>query len=163
MKKIPLTQGRFTIVDDDVYEWASKLKWCWRKGTGAGHGYAGKTFSADHGLSGMMFLHHCVIGYPLNGLKVDHIDGDGLNNQRNNLRIATVRQNGQNLKIHRAGRLPGCYQLTVREQFKKGLWEKTYWKAAIRVGDRQVSIGHFNTEQEAHEAYLNYIKKHKLT
>lgn len=162
MKKIPLTQGKFTVVDDDVYKWASQLKWCFRKGTKTTNGYAGKTFSADHGLSGMMFLHHCIIGYPLNGLKVDHIDGNGLNNQKDNLRIVTIRENGQNLKKHREGKLPGCYKTIARTVFKKGVWEKTYWKAVIVINGKQICLGHFGTELEAHNKYISEIKKRGL-
>lgn len=157
MKQIPLTQGRITLVDNDIYELVKDLKWCWRKGaTKKFKGYAGKTFSADHGLSGMMFLHHVVIGYPLNGLKVDHIDGDSLNNQRSNLRLATVRQNAANLEIHRNGRLAGCH-------IGKSSNGRTYWRAHIRINGKEINLGNYETEQEAHEAYVTAVAQYEKT
>lgn len=157
MKQISLTQGKVTLVDDDIYDVVKNLKWCWRSGmTKNSTGYAGKTFSADHGLSGMMFLHHVVAGYPLDNLIVDHIDGDGLNNQRNNLRIITKSENMANLKIHRNGRLRGCYKI----KSKNSIYSK--WRATIRIEDKVIHLGLFETEQEAHERHMQERQKRGL-
>lgn len=84
------------------------------------------------------------------GYTVDHIDGDRSNNNINNLRLVTKRQNGQNMKVHRQGRLAGC---SYHKQHKR-------WIALIQVEGRRLFLGYFPTEQEAHQAYLDALEKH---
>ena len=75
--------------------------------------------------------------------QVDHIDGDFSNNKIENLRAVTNRENCQNYKIHRTGKLIGC------------TWDKSRgnWKAQIKLEGKTKFIGRFNSEQEAHDAY----------
>ena len=73
---------------------------------------------------------------------IDHIDGDCLNNKIDNLRIVTPRVNSQNNKRARAGKLTGAY--------KRG----NMYYSMIRFEGRQFFIGVFDTELEAHNAYL---------
>jgi len=77
---------------------------------------------------------------------VDHIDGDGLNNTRANLRIGTQSQNCVNRRT-----TPGIHLRGARP--KKGKWQ-----AYIKYQGKQVSLGYYGTEQEAHEAYLSAAK-----
>ncbi len=78
MINILLTQGRVTVIDDaDAH--LARYKWFY------GEGYAGRR------KDGM--LHHCIVGFPLDGLVVDHINRDTLDNRRVNLRIVTQREN----------------------------------------------------------------------
>jgi hypothetical protein len=156
MKQIPLTQGKFTLVDDDVYEWASQYKWHVLKGK--------RTFYVVRNLTKReklqdenktIYIHHVVIGYPLNGLMVDHKDGNGLNNQRNNLRFVTNRKNSQNQIDHREGKLVGgCL---VKVKYDGVIY--FYWKSLIRINGKQKLLGYFLTEQEAHDAYMKALKR----
>jgi len=82
-------------------------------------------------------------------LNIDHIDGNGLNNRINNLRHVTTRENQNNRIIHRNGRLVGC---SYHKLAKK-------WMARIRCGQQRIHLGLFNTEQEAHERYLQARKE----
>ena len=77
------------------------------------------------------------------GKTVDHIDGDKSNNQINNLRLATARQQQLN-----------------RNQ-KGYYWNKKHkkWKARHKKNGRRVFLGLFNTEEEARAAYLNAISE----
>lgn len=120
------------------------------KNTPCGNGYCyvrmGKRQMRYHRIVWM-----CVNGpIPTPDLQIDHIDGDRANNHISNLRLVTVRGNGQNRVEHRTGNLPGTGR-------KNGRWAA---KAQVRGVDRH--IGMFDTEQEAHEAYMNYIKEHNL-
>lgn len=81
-------------------------------------------------------------------LFLDHIDGNRLNNKPENLRTVNCRENGQNKPRHRDGRLVGCY---YQKSHKK-------WQARAIAGGKCVFLGLYNTEQEAHEAYVAYIK-----
>lgn len=75
---------------------------------------------------------------------IDHINGDRGDNRIENLRLITQRQNLQNTHRHRAGKLAGC-------SFVKQVGK---WRAHMRIGQKVKNWGYFNTEAEAHEAYL---------
>lgn len=75
---------------------------------------------------------------------IDHIDGEPLNNNINNLRIVTQRQNQQNRKIHREGRLLGC---SFHKRSKK-------WEARIHVNGKNIFLGYWDSQDEASDAYI---------
>ena len=77
------------------------------------------------------------------GYELDHINGNTIDNRIENLRLVTTRQNQQNRKTHRAGRLTGA---TYCE-------ERNYWQSQIRINKTRIGLGCYKTEQEAHEAY----------
>ena len=86
MKKIKLTQGKVALVDDGDFEWLSQWKWTYKNG-----GYAYRSI----GSKGHIFLHRAIMKSPKN-LEIDHINGNGLDNRRSNLRFATHKQNIRN-------------------------------------------------------------------
>ena len=81
MKKIPLTKGKFALVDDEDFERLSQFKWHY------GKGYAARKTNEDY-----IYMHKEILGI---GKKQegDHKNGDKLNNQRANLRTCTHAQN----------------------------------------------------------------------
>jgi hypothetical protein len=94
MRRIPLrkrdgTVRDFALVDDADYEALSGYRWCLRVGL-HGNDYAQRGI---HGVTTIL-MHRQIMGFP-NG-KIDHRDGNGLNNQRSNLRLATTAENAQN-------------------------------------------------------------------
>ena len=76
------------------------------------------------------------------GERVDHQDGNGLNNRRENIRKATSSQNGMNARAQVGG----------SSKFK-GVWRPTRWRAEIRVNYKTIHLGSFATEEEAAHAY----------
>ena len=96
MKTIPLTQGKVAQVSDDQYERASQYKWHASQ-TAAGTWYAtrnGKRFI--FGREKPVQLHRFLMNVTDPSLEVDHIDGDGLNCQNENLRVCTHAENMRN-------------------------------------------------------------------
>lgn len=79
---------------------------------------------------------------------LDHIDGNKCNNRISNLRISTNRLNQINRKIHRDGHLAGT---TFSKRGKK-------WVAQIQINSLKKTLGKFDTQLEAHEAYMNVLE-----
>ncbi len=100
-----------------------------------------------------VFLHD-LIACPPTGKEADHKDGDGLNNRRKNLRLATRQQQ--------------CFNRALQKNTSgyKGVSCKTYptcgvrWHAHIRAEGRQIHIGTFKTKEAAAIAYNRYAKKY---
>ena len=86
------------------------------------------------------------LGRPLQKREsVDHIDGDGLNNRRVNLRIASVTQNAQNAKLSKRNKV-GLKGVSWHQSDRRG-------QASISVNGRRKFRGYFDTSEEAHAAY----------
>jgi hypothetical protein len=146
MKPISLTHGQVTIVDDDDFERLNLVKWfaCKRGNVF----YAERNIRNDKGKRQTSGMHRHIIDCP-HGFQIDHIDGDGLNNRKSNLRIVTQRQNLQNLHIKKTSKYPGVYWHTR----SKG------WRMHIRIPGRkhQKDVSGFKTEEEAYERYLQEL------
>ncbi len=93
MKLILLTQGKYAQVDDKDYEYL--MQWKWHYNTTSLSGYAMRSTGNK---KGRPLMHRIILGITDSSIKIDHADGDGLNNQRYNLRIATLSQNAANRK-----------------------------------------------------------------
>ena len=91
-----------------------------------------------------VLLHRIIMGEPA-GLEIDHIDGNGLNNARENLRVATAAQNKQNRKM----------QKNNASGLKGASWHKgdKKWQAVISFNGKSRYLGMFETKEDAHGAY----------
>jgi hypothetical protein len=138
MKQIPLTKGKVALVDDGDYEELSKHKWhC------TSNGYAARrVFDVPYGR--IVLMHREILAAP-SDLHVDHRDGDHLNNQRENLRLATRSQNQSNRPCDRDNRA-GYKGVSFCRPMKK-------YRARISVSGREVTIGYFDDPVEAARAY----------
>lgn len=137
MKEIPLTQGKATLVDDKDYEWLNQYKWC-------AHNRHGLCYVVRSLNPGTVQMHQLILTPPL-GYQCDHIDGNGLNNQRANLRICTNTQNSHNRIVQKGGssRFKGvCYYKSTGK-----------WRPRIHTNGKHISLGLFTTEIEAAQAY----------
>lgn len=150
MRTIPLygkkARGRVARVDDDDYEFAMQYRWhvVEKPGTATSRPlgpYANTGIRKPDGRKGGIRLHTLLTGWPL----VDHIDHDGLNNQRSNLRPATTAQNGQNSRR----------KITARSQYKGITWDSRdkMWKARIETFGKARTVGASPNELEAAYAY----------
>ena len=153
--RIELTQGQCAVIDDDDYAVALQFKWCAAKMRG--QFYAVSRIRTPLGSYRNIYLHRLLmlgLGAPKDGLEVDHIDGNPLNNRRANLRIATRRCNLCNRRIRSLHNKTSCYKGVSRSS------SSARWCAAIRGGDvdangkrKSVHLGSFATEEEAARAY----------
>lgn len=140
MREIQLTQGKFTIVDDEDYEKLKDFKWWYSK-----IGYAVHTeyISLTQG-SNKIYMHRLILETPLN-MCCDHINGNRLDNRKCNLRIVTKQQNQWNRSSTGKGssKHKGVY-------FSK---QKNKWLSKIQKDFKEYHIGFFATENEAVIAY----------
>jgi hypothetical protein len=148
-KQIPLTQGKFAIVDDEDYEWLGQWKWYYNQKEKINCGYAARTeyFVKGDGIrASRKILMHRVINKTKGEFQTDHIDGNRLNNQKNNLRDCTQGENQRNRGsvIKSSSRYKGvCYHIIKKK-----------WVAYINNDEgKKVNLGSYNCENEAAKAY----------
>lgn len=138
LKEIQLNRGMTTMVDDEFYDSLSKHRWHVEK--------FGNNFYASRNCPEkrrVIKMHREILGAQ-SGAIVDHIDGNGLNNQLSNLRICTHSENMRN-------RLKDSGSLAKGVSMSKS--KKNPYFARIMVDGKQKSLGSFPTVQEAADAY----------
>lgn len=145
MKEIPLTCGLVTIVDDDVYEWASRFNWHAEKRRTGFYAVRNSARDAVTGKQKTIRLHREIMK-PTRIEKVDHKFGDTLDNRRENLRIAT---NAENCRAHCKKRANST------SRFRGVHWnsECNRWQAQIMFGSKKFYLGLFSVEKDAAVAY----------
>ena len=140
---IPLTRGRFAVVDAEDYERLSQFTWFAEGGR--------KTFYAVRKENGRSIKMHRQITNAPDHLVVDHIDHNGLNNRRSNLRLATFTQNCQNQRrfVHKSSKYKGVH------------WNKRSkkWAAQVTSNNKSHHLGYFKTQDDAARAYDEAAKK----
>lgn len=142
MKEIQITQGMKALIDDDDYESVSRYKWYRvRPAKSRTLNYAAAKNYPDGGRSTLL-MHRLIINAP-KGVVVDHIDGDGLNNQKTNLRLCTQGQNNFNSRINKtntSGFIGVCPH------------GKNSYRAYISINNKTIHIGNFKDPKEAAKA-----------
>jgi hypothetical protein len=132
VRYIPLTKGKFAIVDAADYEWLSKHKWYAQAKRDAKGFYA-----ARNGGRQTVFMHREIMQTP-EGKVVDHEDGNGSDNRRANLRNCSQLQNSQNSQRRRGkSRLRGVYRRGNK------------WEAKVFYKGKEYYLGLFDDEVEA--------------
>lgn len=149
MKEILLTQNKVTLVDDEDYELLNLYKWYARKSNKSIYAARGQW---DGKRQHIIFIHRIIMNLDLgNILHVDHIDGNGLNNQRNNLRIANKQQNSMNQRPQKG----------KTSKYKGVRWNKINknWNSQIVINDKAFYLGCFENEIDAAKAYDKKAKE----
>jgi hypothetical protein len=156
MKKIKLTQGKEAIVDDDDYEMLMEHKW-----------YADKDYTIkskdkfyvkrspprdSNGKQKNIPMHRQITNAP-EGMQVDHINGNTLDNRKENLRICTNQQNQMNrgrANNNKSGYKGVCYRKKKKDMINE--YSKP-WQARIKHNQKQIYLGMYKTKEEAARAY----------
>jgi hypothetical protein len=141
MKQIQLTHGRIALVDDQDYKELSRFRWFAK--TEGGISYAVRNSIAD-GQRRTIRMHTQIMNPP-RGKVCDHINHNGLDNQRSNLRVCTHSENCKNQKKPRDAKT---------SQYKGVYFLKEVNKWRARIGDGgKYNLGRFLDEIEAARAY----------
>lgn len=152
VKKIPLTQGQYALVDDEDFDFLNQWKWyaSYDKNLKGYYAQCGRSVRHLDGTrkTKIIRMHRMIMG-ELFGRElsvkevIDHINHDPLDNRRSNLRVVSSRQNCQNRKRKFSSKYPGVY------------WDKAKkkWRAAIRINGKSKHLGNFVDEREAAKAY----------
>ena len=138
---VPLTRGFFAIID--AVDVAAVNAWNWTAMPKAKAVYAFRAERVNFKPRSIM-LHRFIMGEP-DGFHIDHIDGDGLNNCRSNLRLATHAENMRNGRI----------RVTNTSGVKGVSWHRPLckWQASIRFDGRTRHLGYFADLDSAAAAY----------
>ena len=148
---IHIKKFRFAIVDPYDYDYLRRFKWRLNR--------SNRTFYAFRTVSrGPLFrpqviwMHHEILPPP-DGLLVDHRNHNGLNNRRENLRLATPAENIQNARKTR---------LKTTSRYKGVDFVKATgkWRARICVNGHRIFLGSFDSELDAALAYDAAAKKY---
>jgi len=137
MKKILLTRGMVTMVDDEDFEQMNQWKWyC------SASGYATRDVGGRKNKR-HVWMHRLLNNTP-EGLRTDHINQNKLDNRKINLRAVTGSQNGMNRGLNK-NNTSGYKGVIWRNDIKK-------WRAMIKINYREVYLGCFKKIEEAVEA-----------
>ena len=138
--RVPITKRDGTIVthalvDPEDFERIAAHPWCLRKG------YARRHVKHEDGVWRPIHMHREILGDPPAGMTIDHVNRDGLDNRRVNLRIVPISGNMQNL--------PSCRG--ARSKYRGVSLHKAsgLWHARATLRGKTTSIGYFRDEDEA--------------
>ena len=129
MKRIPLTQGKFAIVDNKNYEWLNQWKWYFKLG------YATRNIDLDNKKRKTLFMHRLINNTP-DGFETDHINRNKLDNRKENLRTVTHSQNviSREKQSNNTSGHTGIFWYKDRQK----------WVASIVVNKKQIYLGSYS-------------------
>lgn len=151
MKEMELTRGMKALVDDDDFECLNQ--WKWKASKFGKKWYACRSVHIGppgvvHSKEGTVLMHRAILKLTDPKVKTDHRDGNGLNNQKNNLRCASYAQNAQNRKKRDGG----------SSSFKGVYRNKKSWVAQIKCNSEHIHIGSYSSEVTAARAYDSFAR-----
>ncbi len=154
MAIIPLSKGKYTIIDDEDVERVTKYKWHTSTTNYARRSIRIRDIN-NKSIKKTLMLHRFIMNLDDPKLEVDHINNNRLDNRKNNLRIVSPTINRRNLNKRKNGtsKYLGVHFHKIRQK----------WRAQIRNNNKVISLGMFLTEEE--EAMLKrkqYIMDNNL-
>src|SRR3990167_7117239 len=151
MKTIELTQGEVAIVDDADYDYLSQWNWSLYRKTGRRSYYAQRSMPLPDGRKTTIQMHRHILSAPI-GVQIDHVNGNGLDNQRCNLRLCTHAENRRNMDAYR----------NCTSGYKGVHWhrQRKKWRAVINYQKKSISLGLYKNKEEAAIAYDEAAKKY---
>ena len=139
-KEIQLTQGQTALVDDDDFDTLNQFKWIAQRSRSTF--YANQCLKVN-GKWTAISMHRAILS-PLPDEETDHINGNGLDNRRSNLRLANRAQNSFNRKLNKNNK--SGFKGVRRSPSGR-------WRAEVRFKGKTLHLGHFNTVERAAQAY----------
>lgn len=163
MKAIELSRngknkGKYVaFVDDEDFEYLNKYNWYAQiyKYKTCENIYAKTNITLSNGKKSTKRMHVIIMG-KCKGKEIDHIDRNGLNCQKSNLRFCTHSENNKNRILPAYSTSASHEKGTCRRVSKTG---KIYWTSQVLFNGKQKHLGSFNSEKEASYAYLNFKKQ----
>ncbi len=154
MKTLVLTHGQIALVDDADYEWLSQWKWHAHRATPLETFYARRNVFLGRWPKHQqhfkcVLMHRAILGLRQgDGIKVDHRDGKGLNNQRYNLRVCNNSESASNRKVWHNSQsgFKGVFRYVGRTGMVR-------WVARINYEGKPKSLGRFADARQAAARY----------
>lgn len=140
VKFVELSKGKVALVDDEDFERVNQYKWyAWEAGNSW---YVSRNTARPNRKK--VLLHRFILNIP-EGVCIDHINGDGLDCRKENMRTCSHAENMRN-------RRTPCNN---KSGYKGVYWYKKYqkWRASIKIGGTSKHIGYFDNVVEAAKAY----------
>lgn len=144
MRQIQLTQNKVALIDDEDYVYIDQFKWYTAKDK---HGkyYARRSITVSNRVYKKITMHRDIMSVSDPKIQVDHKDNNGLNNQKENLRLCNNAENSRNTELDSLN-TSGFKGVDWHEHSKK-------WRATIRVDYKKIHLGFFSDVIDAALAY----------
>jgi len=148
MKKIKLTQGKYALIDNEDYDRINQYKWFTRKD--GQNFYAVKKLYILNGKRRNVSMHQIIMGNTPKNKEIDHIDRNGLNNQKKNLRFVTHQENMVNQRVRTTNKT-GFRGIDYNKQHQK-------YRVRIMLNGKSIFMGYFKNLKDAVKkiSQLNY-------
>lgn len=145
---IALTKGKYAIVDEEDFDRVNQFKWYLNKPKPKSlREYAMRNRTPE---CSFIKMHRFILGATDPKVKVDHINGNGLDNRRSNLRLCSNAENSRS----------SARRQNVKSPYRGVSWNGNGYFASIRVNYQAIYLGFFQSPEEAALAYNEAAIKH---